>query len=442
MQKIVINNFRQIKTAEIDIKKILVFIGEQASGKSTIAKLIYFFQSLPQDYVDIVFNNGEQLDMKKIQTALIKKIQDKFSIYFGFTKQLPEDFRIDYYYSKEFRRKLTLSKSSSLQISFSSNFWQYIATKTDRILQKYQKAQQSSVGVHFSLKEKQRSALLEEITKTSHQIFRVDKECLFLPAGRNITVSYPEQFQLLFFGALSDTNSSINDANSIDMKLIKEFMSYSKFLIDFFAKYDSMSGNNAKVSKFIIERMQKILHGKYVNVAGRERIYYNGEDSYVPLSIASSGQQESIRILQDLIYMNIQKNAATRIIEEPETHLYPTAQKLLIEMIAYTANVTKSQFIITTHSPFVISVLNNLLYLDKALKTHPEKSGILLSYFGVGETNKLSISFDDFQAYALGAADEYCHSILAEDVRLIGDNYIDKASEDIADDFDFIYSQM
>ena len=46
MQKIVIKNFGPIEDAEIDIKKILVLIGEQASGKSTIAKLIYFLNYL------------------------------------------------------------------------------------------------------------------------------------------------------------------------------------------------------------------------------------------------------------------------------------------------------------------------------------------------------------------------------------------------------------
>ncbi len=46
MQKIIIKNFGAIEYAEIEIKKVLVLIGEQASGKSTIAKLIYFFKSL------------------------------------------------------------------------------------------------------------------------------------------------------------------------------------------------------------------------------------------------------------------------------------------------------------------------------------------------------------------------------------------------------------
>jgi len=54
-QRIEIRNFRQIKHADIDINNIVVLIGEQATGKSTIAKLIYFFKRLKGDfYKDII----------------------------------------------------------------------------------------------------------------------------------------------------------------------------------------------------------------------------------------------------------------------------------------------------------------------------------------------------------------------------------------------------
>jgi predicted ATPase len=42
MEKIIIKNFGPIEDAEIEIRKVLVLIGEQASGKSTIAKLVFF----------------------------------------------------------------------------------------------------------------------------------------------------------------------------------------------------------------------------------------------------------------------------------------------------------------------------------------------------------------------------------------------------------------
>ena len=41
-----IKQFGPIKECNLSIKQVTVFTGEQAAGKSTIAKLVYFFLSL------------------------------------------------------------------------------------------------------------------------------------------------------------------------------------------------------------------------------------------------------------------------------------------------------------------------------------------------------------------------------------------------------------
>ena len=53
MQKLIVHNFKQITHAEIEVKDFLLLIGPQASGKSTIAKLLYFFKLLQQFFLDI-----------------------------------------------------------------------------------------------------------------------------------------------------------------------------------------------------------------------------------------------------------------------------------------------------------------------------------------------------------------------------------------------------
>ena len=57
------------------------------------------------------------------------------------------------------------------------------------------------------------------------------------------------------------------------------------------------------------------------------------------------------------------------IIEEPETHLHSDAQYLLAKYIAAFLNKTKSQAIVITHSPYVLSSFNNLFYAGKCGKT-------------------------------------------------------------------------
>ena len=60
MQKLVVKSqFMGVKPCVIEIRRFLLLIGEQASGKSTIAKLIYFFQTLPDAiYKSTLLNQG------------------------------------------------------------------------------------------------------------------------------------------------------------------------------------------------------------------------------------------------------------------------------------------------------------------------------------------------------------------------------------------------
>ena len=45
MEKLIIHNFLTIRSAEIDVRRFNIFIGPQASGKSIIVKLLYFFKA-------------------------------------------------------------------------------------------------------------------------------------------------------------------------------------------------------------------------------------------------------------------------------------------------------------------------------------------------------------------------------------------------------------
>lgn len=50
--KIVIQNFGPVKEAQINLnKKFQIFIGAQASGKSTICKVVYFVQNIEEIYL-------------------------------------------------------------------------------------------------------------------------------------------------------------------------------------------------------------------------------------------------------------------------------------------------------------------------------------------------------------------------------------------------------
>ena len=87
-------------------------------------------------------------------------------------------------------------------------------------------------------------------------------------------------------------------------------------------------------------------------------------------------------------------NTGILFIEEPEVHLFPCEQKLLLELIGEMFNILnrneiKWRFFITTHSPYLLNVFNNMLFkgsLLKDCKKNTEK---------IKEINK-EVAFADF----------------------------------------------
>jgi predicted ATP-dependent endonuclease of OLD family len=463
MQKIIVKNFRQISSAEVEIKNILFLIGEQASGKSTLAKLIYFFKSLKEDYFNLIYENANKTD-NNLQTLFIHQIQDKFKVYFGYTTELDDDFEITFYYNfiskvSNQNKYLKLSKNGSLRVEFDSDYYGKIIKSTRLLAKEINESIGSKVRPdenNYIVIERAKRRLINNLTEKINKLFYDDYTPMFFPAGRNITVSYPEQFQTLFLGNLYNS-STTNEApaNSADMLLMKAFILYSKFLNDYFRSnnFESMisdkESNDIPVEafRFFKSHSEYILKGKYDNSDGNEKIVYDTKTSKsISINLASSGQQESIRIIQDLFYLLDRNQKSFRIIEEPEAHLYPKAQKKLIELLALITNKTQSQIIITTHSPYILSILNNLLMYSEVIKNKPNTKNRIEEHFGTTKLSKsvnerINLLPDEVQVYALNPNSEiYCHSVIDEETGLIGENYLDTITEELNNDFEVLYS--
>lgn len=89
--------------------------------------------------------------------------------------------------------------------------------------------------------------------------------------------------------------------------------------------------------------MKQILHGEYRNVDGEERLQL-ADDRYIKINFASSGQQEAVWILNVVFYYLLNNKKSFFIIEEPESHLFPNAQKLMAEFISLAKMVETKYF--------------------------------------------------------------------------------------------------
>ena len=124
-------------------------------------------------------------------------------------------------------------------------------------------------------------------------------------------------------------------------------------------------------------------------------------------------------------YLLIRKNIFL-IVEEPEAHLYPDAQKQITELLGMFANGENS-IMITTHSPYILGQLNNML-LGNQLKNN---DGEIIS------TDQI------IQESWIGA--QHVHDGRIENALtdgLIDNSLIDGASKDINDLTDRLLEQI
>ena len=443
MQKLIVDNFKQITHAEIEVKDFLLLIGPQASGKSTIAKLIYFFRFIQQFYVDLFGVDTPEMSADTLMKNFSLRIIDKFQDYFSFNDIPDPNFRIDFLLSSETGKSIQFRvKDTKIMVGFSKQMHEGLIASSQKLLA-LQKQSKELIEQDPANEMKIRNEFSTMVLKESCIAFEDSKYCLYIPAGRNITVAFSEQFQMLFFGRLSDKQQRIGGNEE---EIIRQFMLHSKRLVDFFSNGFRKDLENP-FGQMVLNIARQIIKGSYKNENGKESIQVNDKNS-VFLGNASSGQQESIRIIQDLIFILCTQIDSIRFIEEPEAHIYPEAQKLLIELMVLVANHCHTQMIVTTHSPYVLSTFNNMLYYSKVLKEHPAKREEMERYFlsetlNTANEEFLGINADRFEAYSLDTArEEYCQPIKDNETKLIGDNFFDSETEKLNDDFAFLYNLM
>jgi len=445
MQKLIIENFKQISHAEIEVKDFLLLIGPQASGKSIIAKLIFFFKSIQQFYIDLFDVEERELSVDDVIVNYNLRIISKFQEYFSFTEIPDPSFKMEFLLSLRSGKQIGFEVvDKKVSVRYTQPLHDALTATTDKLLS-LRRQSRNLIAHEPSNEMKIRNEFYSRVMKESCDIFDDAKSGLYIPAGRNITVTFSEQFQMLFFGQLSDKQQAQHIGGN-EEEIIRDFMLHSKHLVDFFSngyrkKMDTPFG------RMVLNIARKILRGNYRNENGKESIMVDDHNA-VSLGNASSGQQESIRIIQDLIYILCTDSDTTRFIEEPEAHIYPEAQKLLIELMVLVANHCHTQMIVTTHSPYVLSTFNNMLYYSKVLKAHPSEREELERHFlsetlNTANDEFLGINADNFEAYSLDTSREvYCQSIKDNKTKLIGDNFFDSETEKLNEDFAFLYNLM
>lgn len=443
MQKIKIKNFGPIKDAEIVITPLLVLIGEQATGKSTIAKLIYFFKSLSNDFLSRYY--ASQDFRINLANDVIFATREKFFDFFGSTFHM-NDFSIVYYYNEIRSITLSLTAKKRLDVHLSDDFFEKNYRLKLKECKKILLNLRHEIDIEEQLTkrivlEQKQITLLHEFTDIINNIFcNTHNDSSYIIAGRNATIGYSNFFESMLAAnlqkRLEDMGSKAFETKeqTIEETLMLDFLQRVSKMRQLLNKSGDFEGIIKTASKNKKEKLtiaysliQKVIRGNYSS--GTDEKIIIGSNKYVYLKNASSGQQESIRILQDAFIAINSDNNVLRIIEEPEAHIFPEAQMYMLQLLTMLLNNKEdNQLIITTHSPYVLSVINNLMYAYKVGQSSPEMTNKIV--------NKMSwLAPKDVNAYMLTSANG-AERIIDDDLYMIKAERIDGVSEMLNDDYE------
>lgn len=442
MQRITIDGFGPIKYADIEISPLLVLIGEQATGKSTIAKLIYFFKSLSNDFFARYYkSDSEEINYKN---DIIVATREKFYDFFGSTFHLA-DFKIIYQYNNKRNITLSLNKEKKLDVHLSVGFFEPDDRKLLKSIKSTLIQLRSDIDHEYQTinkieLERKQMTFLQLLSDKINDIFSNEhNDSAFILAGRNATVGYSAFFENMLTSNLQQIienqgkRAYQSKEQTIDETLMLDFLQRVSKMKQVFNKYGDFEGlvrnastNKRKVLSIAHQLIIRVIRGEYASSFDEKIILEDGK--YVYLKNASSGQQESIRILQDAFIALNSDNKVFRIIEEPEAHIFPEAQMCLLQLLAMMLNnQLENQLIITTHSPYVLTVINNLMYAYQVGKKNAEKVAAVV--------NKESwIDPKRVNAYML--THEGAERIIDNEQGMIMAEKIDEVSSKLNEDFD------
>lgn len=447
-QKLTIRNFGPIREVEIEMNDLMVIIGPQSGGKSTIVKNIYFFTSLKDYLLEFIYDvlAGPKLlpdHTPELMTGVFKfKLSEKFQLFWSKGVVNP-DAMITYNYGDD--RYLSIQAADGKFDVYTpdavTNFLlKIVSDMIDLKVQISGKDNIPQVVREVDDPSYIRNTFLTAKDAEIAAFFGLDNKPYYTPAGRGVlsTLSEPLINQIMKNVAdqVFSEDKFIHDPTMMDYPLrvyINRITSmksqFAKSLADLVKDHERFSGKKIDHSAVdrVIEMIPAILKGRYSYENGSEKIYLPGSDTSVDLRFASAGQQESVWILLQIFQLVLHRLSALMIIEEPEAHLYPETQKELVALLSFFANLNGNRVIITTHSPYLLTAISNLMFAGSVGADKQKEVAAVIP-------KDLWLNRNRVSAWML--ADGVLEDIVDEELGQIKVEKIDSASAEINSEYD------
>lgn len=323
MSKIKIKNFGPIKEGYPDhggflnINDVTVFIGNQGSGKSTVAKIISTLT-----WLEKALNRGD-ITKAKISNAAFWE----FFKYHRIHNYFKEDTEIEF-----IGEKLHLKYSKSLPYPEITLKDQH-SYKVPKIM--YVPAERNFLSVvknAYGLTNLPRSlyTFAEELRKGQNQL---NEQKISLPI-EGISYRYDKE---------EDISYLVSDQYQVNL-------------------LESSSGYQSLVPLYLVTKFlsEELLTGKDMRreqLSVEQNVRRKNEISSIMFDTSLTDQEKAEKVKKvDEKYLN---SCFVNIIEEPEQNLFPTSQwQMLKSLLSFNNSQSGNKLVITTHSPYIINYLS------------------------------------------------------------------------------------
>lgn len=402
-ERLVVKSFGPVRDLNITFKKVTLFIGDQGTGKSCVAKLFSMFKWLEK-----------VLSQKKYKL-------NYFEQYNRFLTKLCPYHRIESFIQPD------------SELMFESPLYRF----------EYKNGS-------FRIYDKNEGS---DLFRASHQNEAGLSKIMYVPAERSIVSVAENKTKLL--KELPDSSETFSDEFVNAKKFFKS--GYELPFEGLHFEYDSLnevgwiSDGNYKVrlinaSSGIQSSLPMCMVSKYLSkkIADREEVKLSKEEKdKLEKRVAEIMQDDAISdSIKDMMIRQL--SSANRydrfinIVEEPELNLFPQSQmEVLRSLVAINSSSEQNMFVFTTHSPYSLAILNMLVMGAKLYQRANEADRAEIERI---LPHKYHLNENDVAAYRLSSKEEdYCVSIINSNTGMIAKNDLDSCSDEINRIFNQLY---
>jgi hypothetical protein len=315
-----IKNGYQENDGFFDVKKVTVFIGNQGTGKSSVAKLISTMK-----WLEKALYKGK---LTEREATSYNRFIKTYCAYHNLINYFDKDGKTEIeYIGKAYRIKYS-DRKLSIEAFHTEGY------RVPKIM--YVPAERNFLSaVKFRNLEKLKElplslfAFLEELERSQNDL----SERIILPIGN-------AQFE---FDKLNETANIVGDGYKI--KLSEASSGFQSFVPLFL------------VSQNLSESINKEKDATKSELSSEEQKRIDAETTKI-LSDASLSYEVKVAALR-LLSSKFKDECFINIVEEIEQNLFPTSQKgMLFNLLKYSNEHKDNALLLTTHSPYIINYLS------------------------------------------------------------------------------------